>query len=366
MGKKMGTLTKVLAVIVNVVVIVALVGGLLLVASLVSEDPDESDCQPPKAAATAAKTEARPGAARQRLKEARTEAKANPSARTRKEVRAARAELRSAVKQVKRWQRGAVVTISEATPTTFQLGHDINAGPRSIRFTLSRRVLGPEYLPVQVHPFASSTTSELDEDDIKAWARLDPTRRAGVLTFCLLPEVRTQGGGAGVFSGDLALVSRRTDYAEVPVTFSAPYPRTSLVALVGITVCLLCSVYVFILRLPSLPDLTLYGKADPDDLDKERSTRLLRTGFGFVLGYWRWTAGYAGVITFVAGLIGAVTAFKLQYLSSDSWSGTLGEWLTYCGAVATAFIAAGTAGRLAQNKYDEPTGTAVVERHEEV
>jgi hypothetical protein len=55
----------------------------------------------------------------------------------------------------------------------------------------------------------------------------------------------------------------------------------------------------------------------------------------------------------VVGLAASVTAFSTTYLGSDTWSGSFGDWFTYCGAIATAFVAGGTAGKLAQLKPAE-------------
>jgi len=49
-------------------------------------------------------------------------------------------------------------------------------------------------------------------------------------------------------------------------------------------------------------------------------------------------------------------ALSAQYLDSETWDGSnFKDWLTLGGALATAFVAGGTAGRLAQNVYAPPT-----------
>lgn len=58
----------------------------------------------------------------------------------------------------------------------------------------------------------------------------------------------------------------------------------------------------------------------------------------------------SGAITVVVGLLAAVIAFSTAYLGSDKRAGTLGDWFALCGAIATAFVAGGAAGKLAQLK----------------
>jgi hypothetical protein len=348
-----------------VVLVLAALVFLLVVLPLWNE-PDEASCQPPSEAAAAAAAAAvmqvqqAPKEKRQQLRRAERRFRSFPSPRTRRQLRLARADLRRAVKKRDRWNSGATAQLPEGTTTAFKLGHDVNAGPRSIKFTLNRPVPGPRYIQVSVQPFASTTTgAEFARADLTAWARLDPGRRSGMISFCVDPDARQETRAAGEFAGGLLLGSRRVEAFEVPVTFSASYPRQVLVAIVGLGVCIFSSLYVYILRRPQLSKLIVYGRDDfeggePTSSDRENASRVLRMRFGFWGGYVRFVSGASGVVTVAAGLLGAVTAFKLQYLSADAWSATAGEWLTFSGAVATAFIAAGTAGRLAQNKYEDP------------
>jgi hypothetical protein len=347
----------------NMAVVVMLVALVALAANALWTKPDDGNCKPPPgvhaALAAEVKVQQAPRLARAQLQRVRVLFKRHPSARTRRHVRSARSELRRSVTRRKRWNTAVTAVIPEGAKTSFKLGNDVNTGPRSIKFTLNGPVSGPAYLQVTSHPFASATTgTELKATDLRAWARLDQDRLTGTMSFCVTPTARTSRLTAGEFSGDLVLTGYRVHSLVVPVTFSASCPNAVMVALVGVGVCFFSSVYVYGLRRPQMSNLILYGDKWPRDRtptasDRERSSRLLRASFGFWFGYARFLSGASGAVTVVAGLLGAITAFKLQYLSSDAWSATVGEWLTYCGAVATAFIAAGTAGRLAQNKYED-------------
>ena len=210
-------------------------------------------------------------------------------------------------------------SVDEKAIKNFKLGHDINSGPHSIKFTTDRPVPGSLQLPVQVTPFVPSPSGrELGTNLIKAWATLDADREHGTLFFCLDPEERLKASG-GEFTGALVLTKDRVERLDVPVTLTIAYPRAVRVMFAGLAVAFASSWYVYFLRRPRLSPLILYGRALRTDEagrveDAEGATRVLRTSFGFWMGYWRWASSATGGITVVAGLIGAVTA-----LAPSTW-----------------------------------------------
>ena len=117
----------------------------------------------------------------------------------------------------------------------------------------------------------------------------------------------------------------------------------------ALAVCALASLYVYFLRRPAAG-----RKKTPDEPTDD--TPVLRWGFDFVFGYWKFVTGSLGILTIAAGFTAATAALSAQYLDSETWDGSnFKDWLTLGGALATAFVAGGTAGRLAQNVYARPT-----------
>lgn len=241
----------------------------------------------------------------------------------------------------------SAITLTDEAPV-FDVGHDVNAGPLTIPFSLDKRVAGPRKLRL-ASPILRPTDQGIDElgrDEIRSWASLDNSRRSGSITLCFPPAKRIDGP-SGAFAGNLLVTDTRLQRAEIPVTINLAYPKRDRVVFVGLAVCLLASMYVFFLRRPDL-----------DDEFAATGDRMLRMNFSFFLGYWRFATSVLGVITIAAGLLGAAGAFSVQYLTSDNWAGEWTDWFAYVGAIGTAFIAGGTAGRLAQNVYDEDAAAA--------
>lgn len=129
------------------------------------------------------------------------------------------------------------------------------------------------------------------------------------------------------------------------MTVSASYPKRQNVFLGWALVCLLTSFYVFFLR-----------DGTPHDNQKPPSDAVLRWDLGFLRRYWTYMTGILGILTMVAGLTAASAVFVSRYLNGTAWSRSNPEMLAFVGAVAAAFVAGGTAGRLAGNKLAEPVG----------
>lgn len=259
-------------------------------------------------------------------------------------------------------RRPVPASVAETTPTTFDLGNDPSPGVRSIPFTLERRVAGSTSVAVSPTSFTDATTGEeVAPADLEAWAVLDPDRRSGTLYVCV-PSDRREHLPSGRLTGSLVVDDPRVARLAPQVTLTLAYTDVVRVMLVGLAVALAASWYVFFLRRDQLGEVVVLGKAfeeDGDDADDDRPTahelderdraaRVLRWPFGFWWGYWRWATSASGVITIAAGMAAAVTAFTTAYLGSETWAASFGDWLAYIGAVATAFVAGGTAGKLAQ------------------
>jgi len=256
----------------------------------------------------------------------------------------ARAKARTAA-----WH-GTKVQLDDTALSEFKLGRDVNAGVRTIPFTTSRRVPGPRGLVVGVGPFVRSAGGrELTSDEVHAWATLERDRRHGTISFCVLPSRRLSMDLSGQFTGSLVVEQGRVQRLSVPVSLDLPYPRWHLVVLAGFGTCLLCSFYTFILRRSHLPTSTGGLPNSSSDVEKERSGRVLRWPFSFFKGWAMFYANIAGVVTIAAGLIGATTAFISQYVGSDTWDATVPTWFTFVGAIATAYIAGATTGKIVQN-----------------
>jgi hypothetical protein len=253
-----------------------------------------------------------------------------------------------------------VASLDDQVSTTFELGRDVNSGPHSLKFTTDKPVPGPRLLLVTAGPFTKvSGGRELGSRQVASWATLDRDRTHGTMYFCVRPQARLSTSSSGQYTGALTLEQGRVQRLDVPVTLDAPYPRWDLVFLVGLGVCVLCSAYTFFLRRPSLTAGTAGAPSDAEK-DKtddkaaaaaERATSVFRYPFGFLKDWLLFYTGILGVLTLVAGLVAASTAFVAQYISSETWDASTSTWITFVGALATAFIAGATAGKLAQIQF---------------
>lgn len=362
-----------LRVSVNLLALVTVGLAVVVGVHAAKDDPDPGSCSPPDGIEDAAKA-ARERRASERdvlgrrldtlenaLDRARARDRGNGTAATAQRVgelsdRVSRTEERLAV-----WEP-ATVTVAEATLTTFDLGNDRNPGVRSIPFTLDKRTPGPALVAVTPTSFASATTrQEIAPEDLRTWAVLDPDGLSGTLYLCVSTHSRPDLP-SGQLTGSLVADDVRLARFAPAVTLSLAYPDVARVMLVGLAIAFAASWYVFFLRRDQLDDVVLLGKAHTppkpaggrrpptaeEVRQREVATRVLRWPFGFWWGYWRWATSASGVITIVAGMAAAVTAFSTAYLNSETWTGSFGDWFAYTGAVATAFVAGGTAGKLAQ------------------
>jgi hypothetical protein len=349
----------------NVGVPLVLLGLVLVGVNTLRNDPDNNTCLKPDVSAAMKRANAdramfgtKVAAARTDLRKARESARRNPSRQAGIAVRVATGKLKAAQRKLQRWS-DVIASIEEDAVTSFKLGREVNTGTRSVNFTTAAAVPGPTLLRVHVTSFAQAGTGrELGRGNIKAWAELDADRQHGTIYFCFVPEARTKAP-SGEFNGSLVLASGRVERLEVPVTLTLSYTNTVLVIIVGLLIALVSSWYVYFLRRPELSAGILLGRPAAEEEAQQRAdaewySRALRWSGGFWHGYWRWVTSATGAITVVAGMVGVVTAFSAQYLASDSWDNTYRDWFAFIGAVATAFVAAGTAGKLAGYDYDKP------------
>ncbi len=344
------------------------VGSVIVLGVLqLREDPDTGSCPTPESRADE-EGPARKAAldalrdAQDALRRARAESRRDPSPANSRAVREADRAVRAATRKWQLW-RPAVITVSETENTAFKLGHDVNGGKRSIAFSADHRIPGPTPIDVHVNSFAGEDAGrELDDTVITAWAELQPGHEHGTIYFCIPPDLRTDVP-SGQFAGELVLQTGRVQRTAVPVTLSIPNANLTHVLLAALATLVAASWYVYYLRREQLSEQILYGgplSAEPATAagQKDAASRVLRWPFGFWHGYWRWLCSTAGAITIVAGTATATAAFSTTYLSSDTWSGSLRDWFALLGAVATAFVAGGTAGKLAQLTPDNKSPNA--------
>ena len=250
----------------------------------------------------------------------------------------------------------------DAKVTEFRLGRGVNGGAHSIPFVLDHPVGGSSFLAASATPFSPSTggpdllhgrrqgVGTNGDSAIRVWAVLDRDRRHGALYFCINPSQRLSHTSSGQFSGAFVLDDPRVHRLEVPATLDMPYPNWNYVLIVGLATALLGSAYTFYLRRPSL-DPELGGTKDLPGSDASDSGTVFRWPFAFFDGWYLFYSDILGALTLAAGLVGATTAYVAQYVASDTWDASTRTWITFIGAIATAFVASATAGKLAQNNY---------------
>lgn len=225
------------------------------------------------------------------------------------------------------------VSVPKDSRTIIKRGYDVNAWPRSFAFTVARPLRGQLAVSVRAAQFVPATDgAELSGKDLEVWAVLDARRSlTGRVFLCIDPSTRAEVH-PGTYQGQVVFDDPRLEPLAVPVTLSLSYTEMHNVVLVGLGTCFLASLYVCFLR-------------------RDKNEPALRSPFTFLKEYWEFATDSIGGITIAAGFAAAATAFTAQYLNAEAWSGGFGAWLTYCGAVGTAFVAGGTAGRLAKNAY---------------
>lgn len=267
-------------------------------------------------------------------------------------LRKARRALRSARAQLS----PPKASPTAATTTLVKLGHSKNSGIHTVTFTTKEAVPSTQaFLPVTAGPFVASNGHQLDPDTVLAWAEVAPDRKHGTVSFCI-PSTQRPDAPSGEFSGSLSVDQGAVQRLDLPVTLSLAYPNSLAVFGIGLGVCLVGSWYLFFLRRNDLPPSIVYDKIPPPNetdeqkaMREEKFDRVLRWPFGFWHGYWRWVCSASGAITIVTGLFAAGAVFASNYLQSEAWSSDFQTWQAFCLSVGAAFVAAGTAGKLAQN-----------------
>ncbi len=346
------------------VVVAALFGAAVAVPWLAKHYSSSDSCERPSDTVDTSSVVQRRAEARAEVQRQRTAVDRRRDALAEASTPAARARLTAEVEsRVQRLQQAraaaarsarVATVVGDEAVTVFPLGTQIDAGTHVVPFGLERAVPGagsaegPVPLQLGIGPFTRVEDSrELgtgSDEPVVAWATLNPGGRDGQVVFCIDPDVR-QSLAPGTYSGKFIINDARLAPTDVAVTISLSYTRLELVMFVGLLVCVLSSFYVYFLRRPTedkRPTAT-----DDDSVD----IPVFRKGFDFFAGYWWWATGSIGVLTIVAGMLAAATALSAQYLNADVWRGDSQSWLTFCGALATAFVAGGTAGRLAGQTY---------------
>lgn len=345
--------------LVNVAVFIVLGLATVMAVQALEETPEaDGPCAAPEGAVRADARAARKkdqqavNEARTELQRIRSESASPPTQANRRDLRDAERDLGKARAELALW-KAVPVSVSDTAKTSFKLGGELNSGVHAVAFSTTTRVPGPRRLDVHVSPFGAADGEKgLSESDVVAWATVEPSRTNGTVFFCVPPERRTDAP-SGQFTGELVLGPDRVERLAIPVTVSLRYPHFTTVLLGALATTWAASWYVFFLRRDDLSDDIVLGGAKKTvaaeaAVQADRAARVLRWPFGFWHGYWRWVCSMSGAITVVAGLAAAVTAFSTAYLGSDTWAGTFGDWFTLCGAIASGFVAGGTAGKLAQ------------------
>jgi hypothetical protein len=237
----------------------------------------------------------------------------------------------------------ATVTRQAGVPSQFTFGRGATAGPRRIPLDLSVALPVNSALPVRTGPFVRSDGVHLPPEAVQAWGVVIGERTAEV-TVCV--DAGTLTGDPGVYHGRILINGPGVDPASLDLVLDAYPPRWKMI-LLGLGLCLVGSIYIYILRRPTLPaNLKGRGSSEPDN----PSLLSLRE---FWFGYLNWATHLLGILTIASGLLAAFVAFNAQYLENNKpWSSSV--YLGFIGTVTSAFIVGATAGRLAQNVYQKP------------
>jgi hypothetical protein len=231
-------------------------------------------------------------------------------------------------------------TVQPGATTEFVVGRGVTAGPRRIPLDLDAPLTVNSALAVQPRSFARADGVQIPGGTMRAWAVVDGERTAEV-TVCVAGDALTAAPGR--YQGAVLLSDPRLVASVIPVSFNAYPPRWKMF-LVAAVLCWVGSVYIYMLRRPSLPEDLRGRAAGTSDNPSLLSPR------EFWLGYWKWSTRLLGILTIASGVLAASIAFNAQYLRTDrAWNS--GEWFGFIGTVTSAFVAGATAGRLAQNVY---------------
>ena len=212
----------------------------------------------------------------------------------------------------------AKVVIPDVFVNEFEFGRGATAGPRSVLVNLDVALDPDSPLLVQKRTFARDDGVQIAPGSVSAWAKMTGPTTAE-LTVCVDKAALVTNPGR--YRGGLLITDPRLEATTVDMVFST-YPPLPRMLLIGLVLCWLGSVYIYMLRRPSLPD-DLKGRAGllPDNPSIVRPSE-------FLLGYLKWATRMLGFLTIVSGLITAAVAFNAQYIQSEeSWS--LSAWLGF-------------------------------------
>ena len=227
--------------------------------------------------------------------------------------------------------------------TEFEFGRGVTDGPRRIPVDLSADLPVNSELIVRPGMFARNDGAQVAGSAVTAWGVVTGARTAEV-TVCVDDGALERDPGR--YQGGVLVTDQRVNPTSIPVSFNA-YPPLWRMILLFAVLCIIGSIYIYMLRRPSLPEyLRGRGAREPDNPSLVYPPE-------FWLGYLRWTTRLLGILTIASGLAAAAIAFNAQYLQSDeAWS--MSSYFGFVGAVTAAFVGGATAGRLAQNVYQKP------------
>jgi hypothetical protein len=229
----------------------------------------------------------------------------------------------------------------------FDLGRTLDSGRRSAAVTFDRPVtVGDSLLATSPGPFGREGDGRLVRADLVTWGWAVPDAKAGWVAFCIPPEERDQLA-PGTYTGQIHLADSRLEPLVVPISFSISYPHPGRVILVGLALCALATVYTYSLRRRDIEKAA--------NIAAMQNLALLWPPFTFWRGYFRWITELPGVLTVASGLAAASVAFAAQYLDSTGWGGSPRDWMTFAGAITTAFIAGSSTGKFVQEAYGPST-----------
>jgi hypothetical protein len=246
----------------------------------------------------------------------------------------------------------ATVTTQSGVPSQFTFGRGAAAGPRRIPLDLSVALPVNSELPVRPGPFVRSDGVHVPADAVRAWGMVTGERTAEI-TVCV--EARTLTSDPGVYRGRILINGPGVESASLDLVFDAYPPRWRMI-LLALGLCFIGSIYIYILRRPTLP---AYLKGRGSSELENPSVLSLRE---FWFGFFSWATHLLGILTIASGLLAAFVPFNAQYLENNKpWSSSV--YLGFIGTVTSAFIVGATAGRLAQNVYQKsPDGPSDLRR----
>ena len=149
----------------------------------------------------------------------------------------------------------------------------------------------------------------------------------------------------GTYVGDVTITDRRVSTITVPITIKLAYSRWPYVALLWYFVALVGSVYVWALR-------------------EKRGETDLMFSFSSIGKLGQWSSRWGGIVSIIAGSIGALTVFVASYLQSPDWGNGVEQILSLFGAMFTAFVTAGTAPHVVNSATNGSNGAAAAEEHQ--